>query len=744
MNTIRVTVLFLFFLIFFQFCAREQKTESKIVPVYSGSDKCQTCHVEAFRDFQKSNHYHALDTISPETVKADFNNSSFVYFGDTALFYTRMGNYYVRTIDSTGTPKEFRITYTIGWKPLQQYLVSFPDGRLQTLPFCWDTRSKAEGGQRWFHIYDKEKIPPRDELFWMGINQNWNNMCADCHTTEYFKNYDINTNRFQSTWKEDRVSCESCHGPGSGHIEWAKTKNPADSSMGFVINLSGEKVSWNLNAERGISFPDKKVDNSLLFETCSRCHARATRLSDDYHYGRSLLNTHLPAIIDEENYYVDGQIRNEDYEHGSFLQSKMFAAGVTCVNCHNPHSLKLKGEGNLVCASCHTPSKYDVVEHTHHKPNSAGAQCVNCHMAVTTYMVVHNRRDHSIRIPRPDLSESLGTPNACNKCHSEKTTKWALDNFTKWYGKRIPVEKTYGELLYSISRNAVGSETVWNELLTGKYPDIIKATALHQNNRFYTPRSIELIKANLQNPDPVLRLNSINATSGMPAEMILQLLTPMIYDSIRVVRTEAMKDIAPFYAQLVYGDKQRFGVVLLEYLEFERSMSDRPEGYLNQGIIFHALGRAKEAEQIYLLGLSRHPDFVGFYVNIADLYRSNDLDSLAKEYLDKGLVLFPSTPGLHLSLALWYIRNKEIDKAIKELELTVKLNPADSYSTYALAIALQETGHVKQGIDVLKNYISKYGNDPVILEALISLYQSTGQSSQVGIYRNLRKEVLGY
>lgn len=103
----------------------------------------------------------------------------------------------------------------------------------------------------------------------------------------------------------------------------------------------------------------------------------------------------------------------------------MNAHGVACSDCHDPHSQKLRAPGNAVCAQCHLSVKFDVPEHHRHKPGTKGGECASCHMPTVTYMVVDPRHDHAMRIPRPDLSVKLGTPNACNDCHKDKKPSWA-------------------------------------------------------------------------------------------------------------------------------------------------------------------------------------------------------------------------------------------------------------------------------------------------------------------------------
>ncbi|HYK44829.1 MAG TPA: cytochrome c3 family protein [Parafilimonas sp.] len=745
MKIVTAIALLLGLFILFYCCVESTKPEVATPPTYVGSEKCQSCHGKEYNSYLTSDHFHAMDSALPRSVKGDFNNSFFVYYGDTSFFYKKGDQYYVRTTDSTHKKKEFLISFTFGWRPLQQYLVSFPDGRIQALPFCWDTRPKEQGGQRWFHIYGKEKIPPGDELFWTGVNQNWNYMCADCHTTDYFKNFDVSNNTFHSSWSEDRVSCESCHGPASKHLEWTEKKYANDSLKGFVINLAGEKVNWKLNPEKGIAYPDKIVHNDILIGTCARCHARASRLTDYYFHGQPFLQTHIPSTINTESYYVDGQIKQEDYEYGSFLQSKMYAIGVTCINCHEPHTMQLKASGNQVCYSCHAPEKFDVPEHTHHQVNSTGAQCVNCHMPVTNYMVIDARRDHSIRIPRPDLSAQMNTPNACNKCHTDKSVDWAAKYFLDWYKDKLPpAHTTYAELMYAVSKNTSESEPALNDLLASKnYPAIIQATALERYT-FYTPRIVEQIKNYLQSPDPNLRLNAVHSAANLPQETLLSIVTPLLDDAVISVRTEAMNAIAPFYSQLDPDKKQRFDAVMNEYLTIQRNLGDRPESYLNQGIVLAATGKTADAEQAYLFGLKRFPSFVAYYGNLADVYRAENNEEKAKEYLDKGLSIQPGNAELHYAAALWYERKKDRVSGLREFKKAVDLNPADGSFTYAYALALQSEHQLQPAIAILENYTSKQGNDPLVLNGLISMYQESKQPAKVSYYTDLRKSVYGY
>ncbi|MGE5849128.1 MAG: cytochrome c3 family protein, partial [Candidatus Methylomirabilota bacterium] len=358
--------------------------------------------------WQGSDHDRAMQKASGRTVLGEFNGAPFRYAGTTSTFFKRDGKFYVRTDGPDGKLADFEIKYTFGLDPLQQYLIELPGGRIQALSIAWDVPRR-----RWFHLYPKERIDFRDELHWTRPAQNWNFMCAECHATDLTRNFDPSSRAYRTRWTRLGVGCQACHGPSSRHVEWARAGDKgagAEPSKGLPVNLKG-------------------ADSTAEIEACARCHARRAPLGDGFRHEHRLMDDYLPALIDEGLYHADGQILDEVFEYGSFLQSRMHAAGLRCSDCHEPHGLKLRAPGNAVCTTCHTAGppaalphvntrelkamEYDAPNHHFHKPGGPGSRCVDCHAPARTYVVVNPRRDHSFRIPRPDLSVKLGTPNAC-------------------------------------------------------------------------------------------------------------------------------------------------------------------------------------------------------------------------------------------------------------------------------------------------------------------------------------------
>jgi predicted CXXCH cytochrome family protein len=266
---------------------------------------------------------------------------------------------------------------------------------------------KDQGGQKWFHLYPYEQIKHDDVLHWTRLNQNWNFMCAECHSTGVKKNYDAANDRFRTTWAEISVGCEACHGKGSRHVNWAHNQRSwfekdDDPRKGLAILLNErDGITWQLDPKTGN--PQRSVAPAVTrreVETCGLCHARRGEFSEEWVPGQPLSDTHAVSLLARGLYHADGQMRDEVYNYGPFKQSKMFAAGVTCSDCHEPHAAKLRAPGNGVCLQCHASDKYEVASHNRHEGVSPAVTCASCHMPVSTYMVVDKRHDHSLRIPR--------------------------------------------------------------------------------------------------------------------------------------------------------------------------------------------------------------------------------------------------------------------------------------------------------------------------------------------------------
>ena len=366
---------------------------------YVGNGACANCHSQATADWTDSHHDLAMQEATPNTILGDFDNAQFHYHGLTTTFSRRGDDYFITTDNATGALETFPVKYVFGVEPLQQYLLPLPGGRLQALAIAWDTRPVQAGGQRWYHLYEEEPVRAGNPLHWTGGYFNWNTSCAECHSTDVKKRYNAETDQFDTHYEQIDVGCEACHGPGSTHQQLAQQGALSAEQTGFEMSLSARGV-WQWPEGAHIARRTETLDNTVQIDTCGRCHARRSTLGD-YHPGRPLLDTHRLALIDTPLYWPDGQIRDEVYVYGSFIQSKMHQAGVVCTNCHNPHSNELIAKGNAVCGQCHTAAQYDTPSHHRHPAQSAGTACVACHMPSQIYMGVDLSLIHISEPTRP-------------------------------------------------------------------------------------------------------------------------------------------------------------------------------------------------------------------------------------------------------------------------------------------------------------------------------------------------------
>ncbi len=688
-----------------------------------------------------------MQVANDKSVLGNFDGVKFGYAGVTSTFFKRDGRFFVNTDGPDGKLADYEIKYAFGVAPLQQYLVEFPGGRMQALGIAWDSRPKDRGGQRWFHLYPGQNIKAGDPLHWTGIGQNWNFQCAECHSTNLRKGFDAQTNTFKTTWSELNVSCEACHGPASNHVAWAKREGDWQvhdgKGKGLALALDERKgVTWTPAAATGNADRSTPRASAREVEMCARCHGRASRISDDYVHGKPPGDTHRLALLVDGLYWSDGQMRDEVYNWGSFVQSRMFAAGVTCSDCHDPHSLKQKADGNAVCAQCHQPAKYDAATHTHHAAGSPGAACTACHLPTTTYMVVDPRHDHSMRIPRPDLSVKLGVPNACNQCHAKQSAQWATDTLVKWTGKTPAGFQRYAEAFAAGSSGAIGARGALLGIIEDKtQPAIARATALERLGHWLTPTLQDVVARALNDPDSVVRAAAVGALSNAEPAVRLRYLPRMLDDPVRVVRIDAAYALAGAPEPgLPQEARAAFAKAIDEYAAAQTYIADRPEGRLNLGNLFRTRGDAERAIAEYRKAIEIDPTFVAAYANLADLYRARGAETQADAVLRDGLARNPRAAVLHHTLGLSLVRQKRTADSLSALREATQLAPDDARFAYVYAVALNSAGRPQDALKVLESALKRRPRDRDLLSGLAHFTAQAGnRDAALGYVKQLRE-----
>jgi predicted CXXCH cytochrome family protein len=701
---------------------------------YVGSAACARCHAPQAEAFRGSHHDLAMQPASAETVLGDFGGALFTAGGVTSRFFLRDAKFFVHTDGPDGRLGDFEIRYTFGVTPLQQYLIELPGGRLQALGIAWDARPKERGGQRWFHLYPGQHLAAGDPLHWTGIDQNWNYQCADCHSTNLAKNYDTATRTYHTTWSEIDVACEACHGPGSRHVHWAQQPEPdrrATPSNGLPVQLDERRgVRWTIEPARGIARRSVELTSHRELEACAQCHSRRGQFA--LAAGRHFLDAYRPALLETGLYHVDGQMRGEVYNYGSFLQSRMYAGGVTCSDCHEPHSGRLRAQGNALCAQCHAPEKFDSPAHHHHAADSAGARCAGCHMPTATYMWIDVRHDHSFRIPRPDLAAQLGTPDACAACHADRPAGWTARNVSSWIAQPKGGGEAFAAAFRTAETGAPGAQAGLLAVLADEaLPAIVRASAAHRTAPYLDAVSVPALRLALDDRDPLVRAAAVSSLAGLDPVSRARALAPRLSDPDRNVRMESARALAGTPERAIDGRQvAAFVRAVDEALAAERFNADRPEAQLNIGNLLGARGDAAGAEVAYREALALDPSFAPAAINLADLHRAQGDDAGAEKILRDALARNERDAGLHHALGLTLVRRQQEEEALSELARAARLDPGHSHYAYVHAVALHDGGDPEQAQRVLERALRQHPYDRAILSALITYQREAGRAEQ--------------
>ncbi|WP_295407037.1 tetratricopeptide repeat protein [uncultured Thiocystis sp.] len=708
---------------------------------YLGVQVCGECHQKELDLWRDSDHDRAMKEATPTTVLGDFDDAEFTAHGVTSRFFKRDGRFFVHTDGPDGALADYPIRYTFGWSPLQQYLIEFPGGRLQALGLAWDSRPKDQGGQRWFHLYPNERMDHNNPLHWTALDQTWNYQCADCHSTDLKKGYDPERNRYETHFAEINVACEACHGPGSGHVDWARAAAAAksagtapamatDPALGLLVDLKDrDGGQWQTDPVTGKPARSVPRTSQIQTEICARCHSRRGRLWEDLKPGEPLHQGFRLALLEPELYFPDGQIKDEVFDHGSFIQSRMDHQGVACSDCHEPHSQQLKAEGNAVCTRCHQADRYDAMTHHHHVQGSAGAVCIACHMPQRYYMVVDERADHSLRVPRPDLSMKLGTPNACNGCHQDKDAAWAADAVAGWFPDPVNRGPHFGDALHAADTDAPDAVSRLLALAgDANQPGIARASALERLHDRPSQNAMLTVTRLLADPDALVRAAAVRFLDLTDLRTRAELAWPLLDDPARTVRLEATRVLAPLAAQPMGAKLSgQLKAALEEYVAAQTVNADRPESNLNLGLIAAAAGEPEVAERAYQAALRLDPRFTPAYANLADLYRGQGRESEAEAQLRTGLAATPDNADLHHALGLTMVRAKRLDAALEELKRATELAPTHSRYAYVYAVALDSAGRTQDAIPVLEGTAARAAGDADLLVALVQFNAKLGR-----------------
>ncbi len=678
---------------------------------YAGSAACTECHAGVAAQWAQSHHGLAERPLTDALDQAAFTPArTFEHGTQKSEVRVRDGHPEVVTAGFGGKVEPYPIARVIGHDPIRQFLVAGPGGRWQTLEATYDPHRNE-----WFDVFGNEDRKAGEWGHWTGRGMTWNTMCASCHNTRPRKNYDAATDTFRTTMAEPSVGCESCHGPMKAHTDWRRQHGPGAQPDPTLTKFTRDQV----------------------FDTCGTCHARRSELTGDFFPGEKFTDHHALTVVDESDlYYADGQIRDEVYEFGSLHGSKMHAAGVRCVDCHQPHTAKILMPGNALCVRCHSGGAplpgitkpapvIDPVAHSHHGAESTGAQCVSCHMPITTYMQRHPRHDHGFTIPDPLLTQTLGIPNACNRCHTDKDAAWSLAAVEQWYGEKMnrPSRQRAQTIAAARRGEASGRDGLLALVGDPATAPYWQASATRLLERWLgEPRVVSaLVKATIH-PSPMVRAAAARSLEPVIPQRpdVRQMVGNLVTDGDRSVRTSAawaLRDTLPLDTP-----------AMAELQHQLAHNADQPIGQMQLAAFATARRDPASALNHYRKAVEWDPNSPPIRHDYAVALSLAGQAAEALAQLQACVRLDPNNAEYHYKLGLAWNETGRPDQTTVELQRAVALDPRLAPAWYNLGLAQHAAGGSAAALISLQRGENAAPDDPRLPYARATILAQLGRT----------------
>jgi tetratricopeptide (TPR) repeat protein len=684
---------------------------------YVGSETCIDCHQAEVDSWKTSHHANAMLPATKDNVLGDFNDVRFETNDGWTIFNKDKQGYYIETGQTGEAGIRYEVPYVFAYTPLQQILVDIGKGRLQAYTVAWDAREKKEGGQRWYDLYE-ESHTPDTPFYWKGQFNNWNARCAECHSTDLKRGYNPDDDSYNTTFSEVNVSCEACHGPAQGHIKLTEAEQKKTNNAGFTNPLH-KKGMWEHKegATTAQLFQGKPVSiDHGQPDQCAACHSRRTSLTDANDPG-DFTQHHIPRLALPELYHADGQILDEVYVYGSFSQSKMAAAGVTCTNCHDPHSGKVLTLDNNLCAQCHRPTTFDTPEHTLHETGSKGAVCIDCHMPTNRYMGIDDRRDHAFRIPNPWVSEQLGTPDVCASCHENKDSKWSQAQLA---AKKDSIFGQYDDIGSALLLNAQdpikGQANIAKLVLDEHQPPMRRAVLLGHLDMSKV-ENMQMLNELANSPESLVKLGVIDVLERSTTQLQLQVGFGLLYDDNKNVRLQAIKLLAPAFRQPLPEKAQKpMQDALMEAVTTYQKQQDLLSSQIALADLAYKVGDLEQAAVQYLNAVRIEPNSLPTKLNLASVYRETSQLDKARVLLEEILQVEPNHAMALHNLGLIYVVERNWSEAIKALLKAKQLEPDNPRFAFVYVLALEASGDIEEALKQVELLERRTPNDPALAE----------------------------
>jgi tetratricopeptide (TPR) repeat protein len=576
-------------------------------------------------------------------------------------------------MEDAATHQRLPIRFALGGKNIYYFLTELERGHLQVMPLAYDVRARA-----WLDstasMTMHENAVPSEAFDWRDRSLTFNTSCYSCHVSQLATNYDLSSDTYRSTWSEPGINCETCHGPAAAHV--AQFQTAPSAKLGL---LSMKQMS-----------PAQRND------ACASCHAKNTPITAGFTPGERFFDHYDLTALESADFYPDGRDLRENYTITSWRMSECVRKSqLDCIHCHTSsgrYKFADPATANNACLPCHAERVRDVSAHTHHPAASAASRCVSCHMPTTEYARM-TRSDHSMRPPAPAATLAVGSPNACNACHSDRDAKWADARVRNWYvaDYQAPVLRRAALIQAARQRDWRTLSAMLAALHRNEGDEIFRASLIRLLGNCRDRAVVPELLAAVADPSPVVRASAVEAMGEFPDSATLRAAIQAATDDYRLVRIRAGAVLATRDPEAIDpASREPVAHAVDEYLASLRTRPDDFTQHLNLGVVYADRQQPSLALAEYQTALRLRPDYAPAWVNAAFAYDALGRKADAEDALRRAVNLDPNDPIPPYNLALLLSATKPAE-AIEWARRAVQAAPSDPTYRATLADLLART-----------------------------------------------------
>jgi tetratricopeptide (TPR) repeat protein len=683
---------------------------------WAGSRSCRECHEKFYELWSTSFHGLAMQPYTAALAKTSLTPQKAEIIAGKYRFLADLGQGAVIERTSRGT-NSYPITQAMGGKNVFYFLTPLDRGWLQVLPVAYDVRR-----QEWFdttasamrHLGDR-----RDEvLYWKERPLTFNTSCFGCHVSQLAKNYDFKSDSYHTTWAEPGINCETCHGPSAEHAQIFRglPKDHADTADLKLVSV-------------------KKLSIEQRNEMCAPCHAKMSPVTMNFAPGDRYFDHFDLAAFENADFYPDGRDLGENYTYTQWRLSPCAKSGrLDCIHCHTSsgrYRFKDAAKANEACLPCHEDKVKNAPAHTHHQADTAGNQCVGCHMPMTEFARM-KRSDHSMRPPAPAATLLYHSPNACNLCHTNKDAAWSDKLVREW--RKRDYQKLVLERARLIDAARKGD---WQKL-----PDILAYLAAPDREEIQTVSLVRLLencpadgkwpalRKLMADPSPLVRASLPEALGQRLDQPNAEVLVKATRDDYRLVRVRAASALAAVPEESLPEDSR--AQVRAAMAEAIASMNARPDdmpSHYNLGNFHMSRQDFSRAAAEFETANRLQPDALPPYVNAALAYNALGQNDRAEASLRRALRLDPTNAAANLNLGMLLAEMEKMSEAEPAFRAAFKADPQSAQAAYNLGILMSKE-HPDEAITWCERAATLRPHEPKYAYTLAFFQKQQGSTNQ--------------